>query len=420
MAIIQPVVRPNIANLLLQGLQAGTTFQARQQQLGRQRRIGELAETAGTDPQALSQLTALDPPAGRAVQQQQEFIARRFSKERAETAGLIEGQSPSDQIRILDQQIARVEARGEDAFRTRGLRDLITSGPEEFDRAQQIITTARIQGEREGFLKPIKPERPVKITALRENIKAAGFIEGTPEFSDIMVEALLRPTTQVSIGDKAQSAEDVELAKIRARRFIEIEKEAGLARDTSDSLEILRNIDLTTGKLEPLKQAIAAWGQAFGVDTSNLANVPAGQAFTAEAGKLLLQGMLRQKGRQTDRDANIIRNTLVALGNDPKANQFINDAAAAFTNRKEEEAEFWEDFRVEKTTFEGIEKAWGQHIRKIPLISRNRKENGLPIFFHIWEKASIAETQRVKGTTPTKKDLLQAWKEWDIKSPGVR
>jgi hypothetical protein len=177
MPIIQPVQRPNIANLLLQGLAAGRQFQGIQQagqESARQEKIAELASQAGQSPQALQQLSILDPARARSFRAQQAEIDERFKRERASTAAEIENLPLNDQLARLDKRIEMLNKRGESPHRTQGLRDMLASGdPQQIAKGQFFISEARNLGEQQGYLKPRAQPREQQKLAIERKLRLA-------------------------------------------------------------------------------------------------------------------------------------------------------------------------------------------------------------------------------------------------------
>lgn len=377
MAIIQPVVGPDFGRLIQQGIQtfgAVQGLQQRQKQAARRDEIEALTRGIQTDPTKLAQLQVLDPERAQKIQQTRDAEDQRFRRERPLIASQIVGLPQSEQIRVLNAQIQRVNQRGGDPSNTQGLLDLVQGTPEENQQAQGFIQNAIAQGEREGFLEPKRlPRGPL-----------------------------------VTIEQKGAGAEQVALAGIRAKQFGEITERADVAQSNLASLDILDTIDVSTGRAEPMKQAIAAWATALGVDASKLANVPAGEAFTAEAGKTVLQAMQAQKGPQTESDMLQIRQTVAGLKKDPRANKFINNSARALSLRAIEQQAFYEDFLAEKDTLKGVGKAWNQHKRTVPMISKILKTpEGLPLFFHEFETLMKEKF----GPEVSQEDIIFTWRK---------
>ena len=187
------------------------------------------------------------------------------------------------------------------------------------------------------------------------------------------------------------------------------EREASI--DTNQSLDILENIDVNTGALEPAKQAMASFGKAFGIDTSGLATVAGGEAFNAVAQRIVLSVKASQKGPQTDKDEATIRDTVASLGNTKEGNQFIIDSAKALNNRKIERADFFDTFLEDNETLKGANRDWAKFKRQTPMVSRNlRTPEGLPVFFFKFER-----DVRSANPNANREEILEFWRQNDKK-----
>jgi hypothetical protein len=225
------------------------------------------------------------------------------------------------------------------------------------------------------------------------------------------LRAVQKPATRIEIGGEKKFQE--KLAEGQAKTVGRISEEADAAIDANQSLAVLEAIDVDTGALEPAKQGLAAFAQAFGLDASGIANVAKGEAFNAEAKRLVLAVKATQKGPQTDKDEITIRKTVADLGNTRAGNQFIIDSARALNNRKIERKEFYDRFIEEAggnfkdETGKTADRAWAEFKRSTPMISTNlRTPEGLPVFFYRFEEA-------VRNANPeaTRGEILQAWKD---------
>ena len=219
----------------------------------------------------------------------------------------------------------------------------------------------------------------------------------------------MAPGTQVTVDTgKAQTKEQEELRKRGVARYDKVSEAADVAEKNLYNLDLLDNMEVGQGALEPIKQGIAKWGEAFGVDTKKLANVPAGQAYTAIAGSVVLDVMASQKGPQTESDMKQIRSTVANLGKDPAANKFLNNAARAVSKRAIEKRDFYDNYLDVNDTLKGAQKAWNDHIRDVPLISKGlkNKRTGLPVFYHDFEEQFKAD-----NPTATRDDIVKVFNQ---------
>lgn len=277
------------------------------------------------------------------------------------------------------------------------------AGPSALEQAQTAKTIAQT-GQ-------IGVEKPATKTSLEKNLIAAGFTPGTKEFQAEVQKFIEKPTgTTVSIGGEQTFKKEV--AKSHAKTFSRVGEQADAAIDANQSLKVLENIDVNTGALEPAKQALAAFGAAFGLDTNRIANVSAGEGFNAEAQRLVLAVKASQKGPQTDKDEATIRDTVANLGNTKAGNQFIINSARALNNRRIERKDFYDKFiedaggNFKDETGKTADRAWAEFKRSTPMISSNlRTPEGLPVFFYRFD-----ESVRAANPDATRAEIVEAWK----------
>ena len=255
------------------------------------------------------------------------------------------------------------------------------------------------------------PDSPIKRTSLQQNLIAAGLEPGTKQFQNAVLAATQKPSTQVTIGGEKKFAEEV--AKGQAKTFSRIGGEADAAIDANQSLDVLEAIDVDTGALEPAKQGIAAFANAFGLDASGLANVSKGEAFNAEAQRIVLAVKASQKGPQTDKDEATIRKTVANLGNTKAGNQFIINSARALNNRRIERKDFYdrfvEDAGGQFRNDQGVtaDRAWAKFKRETPMISSKlRTPQGLPVFFFEFER-----DVRQANPDARRKEIIEIWNQ---------
>ena len=67
------------------------------------------------------------------------------------------------------------------------------------------------------------------------------------------------------------------------------------------------------------------------------------------------------------RDAKRIEQTVANLGHTPEAYRYLMDVAVALEQRKVDKAAFYDEFREQHGTFNGVAKAWREHEKKNPL-----------------------------------------------------
>jgi hypothetical protein len=141
---------------------------------------------------------------------------------------------------------------------------------------------------------------------------------------------------------------------------------------------------------------------------TDLANVPAGQAYNAKAKSLVLAEMQKQKGPQTESDMKLIRQTVAGLGQTPEANKFLISSSLAQNKRAIEERDFLDGWLQEKGNLDGARKAWNKYKKKVPMIGKNLKQGGLPMFFYQFE-----ELAREQDLGASREDIIAEWKRLD-------
>jgi hypothetical protein len=275
---------------------------------------------------------------------------------------------------------------------------------------QTLTMQARDGAELSDLFKQQFPDTPTP-TSLQKNLESAGLVPGSEEFKAAVLAGTVSPSTTVTVGDGEQ-AFSKEMAKGQAKSVMLVNEQSDAAVDANQSLSVLENIDIETGALEPAKLALASFATAFGIDGSKIANVAGGEAFNAEAQRIVLSIKATQKGPQTDKDEITIRKTVAALGNSKQGNQFIIDSARALNNRRIGRKDFYDQFlqstggKFKNSDGVNADAAWSKFKRETPMISANqRTPEGLPVFFYKFDEA-------VRSANPdaTRGQILEAWR----------
>ncbi len=116
------------------------------------------------------------------------------------------------------------------------------------------------------------------------------------------------------------------------------------ARDMSNAISAIRNIDLKTGWGTEAKAAAASVLSGLGIAPANAQMFAANsQKFQQVAMDRLQKNLMQQKGPQTEGDANRASKTFVSLANTPEANAFILDYAQAQANADLRKADFYRE-----------------------------------------------------------------------------
>jgi len=411
-------LQPN-PNALVSGFNVGQQLRGQFDQRAQQKQVGQLSSQAlAGEEGAIGSLAAIDPKRATQISQ---FIANKSEAERDElfrenqvlTRGALDALSlPPEQRRAFVQQRRdEFAAAGRDTTNT----DIALSGDD--NQLNQFLNMQAREGltvEQLAKQQFAEPKVPTK-TSLEKNLIAAGLKPGTEEFKAAMLKGVTKPATQVTVGGEGDTVFSKKLAEVHAKTFGRVQEEADTAIDVNQSLDVLENIDVNTDALEPAKQAVAKFGAAFGLDTSDLANVAAGEGFNAEAKRLVLAVKASQKGPQTDKDEATIRSTVANLGNTKEGNQFIIDSARALNNRRIERKDFYDVFLEEtggkfrNDKGETADAAWSKFKRSTPMLSKNlRTPEGLPVFFYKFE-------QDVRAANPdaSRAEILEAWRATD-------
>lgn len=330
--------------------------------------------------------------------------------------------TPEAQTAIIQRRVDEIRARNGDPKQTL---ELLSQTPEQREPELQVLEAAALTAEQRAAqsqqtaqlgLQQQKLDAPPPPTSLQRNVEATGLIRGTPEFQEAIQKGITRaPLVQVG---SAVSPEQKQLGKDRAISLAALREKGNEAENQIHSLDILDAIDVKTGIFAPMKQALSAFARGLGVNADNLANVAAGQSFTAEAGKLILKVLSTQKGVQTEADRAAIAQTINKLGNVPEANVFINNSARASARRLIEKRDFFNNFLAENKTLKGADKDWNARMRNTPLISKNRKDaDGLPVFFFKFRDRVLALTP--PETDPDKPSVEeQILEEWQRRERG--
>jgi hypothetical protein len=371
------------------------------------------------------------------AQEQQVRSEDQKNKSLVNTALNVSTMPDAEIVPFLQANIANVESAGGDASESRQALELASNG--DFNGVREGAKRIVAIGEKQGLLKAPAAApagftlgagqtrfdaqgnevagvaltvKPATTTSLEKNLIAAGFQPGTEEFQAEVQKNLNKPSgTVVNIGSEKKFKEEV--AKGQAKTFSKVGEEADAAIDANQSLSVLESIDVNTGALEPAKQGLAAFATAFGLDASSIANVSQGEAFNAEAKRLVLAVKASQKGPQTDKDEATIRSTVASLGNTKAGNQFIIDSARALNNRRIERKDFYDNFiesndgNFKDESGKTADRAWSEFKRSTPMISSVLKTpEGLPVFFYKFE-----ESVRAANPDATRVEIVEFWKQ---------
>ncbi len=351
---------------------------------------------------ALQQLFALSPELGAQILTGIGAISAAQREDASRRAFEIRSAPPDQRAAIIQRQATELTRQGRNPKDTLGLLGLT---PEEQDISLKTVELAALSAKERGTAAlaqqkvtaaGVAAERRLTApTTAQRDLIAEGLQPGTPEFQRALQEKRRKPVFERALG------------KLEAKDLQELREKAEKAEEELSQLDILGNIDVNTGALEPIKLGLASFVEGFGVNASAIANTAAGQSFVAESGKAVLRVLERQKGPQTDDDRRQIAKTIARLGNVPRANTFITDAARAFARRTVDERDFFDNFLAENNTLTGAARAWNLFKRNTPMVSKRvRTPEGLPVFFFKFR-------DRVKEANPqaSEAEILQAWRD---------
>ena len=170
-----------------------------------------------------------------------------------------------------------------------------------------------------------------------------------------------------------------------------------------ESMDIRQGIDAgARNTMARVFNALGANGDAL-LDTK----VSNAQSFNAVSGKLLADALAAQKGPQTDKDAERMKETLPSIQNEALANKFVLQSLKAMEYRNQEMADFYETYLEQNDTTKGVRKAWATFKNRTPLLSDTVKDasTGLPMFYF-----SFKQQARERNPGATDKQILDAWR----------
>lgn len=168
------------------------------------------------------------------------------------------------------------------------------------------------------------------------------------------------PATQINMAGERE--EQKKLGQGRGERANELFQSRDDALDKIPRLETLKELSggLQTDLLTPQKASAARFLNAIGADPNKLGlpDISTVEQFQSISGRFLMDELAKQKGPQTEGDAQRMQRTLASLSNTPKANEFIVNMAIAIERSKIEKADFYEDYMADNGTLSGVSRAW--------------------------------------------------------------
>ncbi len=418
----QAVQQPSMYKALMQGLQGYQAVKGIQQQ-----------SAASERADAAEKRAALGQTAATERQQKYDDIAdkERFAKESSQFAATIRELPTEKKIQRIQERISDLDGRGIPSDTTKRLLDMYQQGTTGVQQARSMeeaeMLGAKVKeaddaieqryqmGIQQGYVKaPAKTKGQYRF-ATPEEKQQAGITDEAPyqvspkgQFVKLGGKG---QTINVNTGQKAGGDAGIfakELAKKQVKDLGNVQQAALDAESQLFSLDQIDAMDVKQGALEPMKMQLGAIGESLGLDMSSVSNVAAGQAYMGAATKMVLNQMAMQKGPQTKEDVQQIKTTVADLGNSPQANKFLTGAVRAQSLRKTEQRDFYEQYLEDHGNQDGVSKAWNKYKRDVPMIARNIKVDGIPVFFHTFEK-----TMRENNPDMSREDIINFWKEKD-------
>ena len=302
----------------------------------------------------------------RALQQQEEATAaakrdeirREKIKEMAtESYGRFRG--VKDEKSLLAWHLANPELEGTNkAERTAKLQQDLKDKGYEAVRAEIEGSLQAITGIKPETYAPTEIE---KLLSLRSK-----YALGTPE-RDALEAKIKLETTRAPAASTTLVMPPTELAEKKAwgeqlvKDYSEgIKPAADQARKNLATVDVLQNLldkGLQTGWSTQLEGQVRNALTKMGVEgAKDLAGDI--QTFQAFVRQNVLNEQMKQKGVQTEGDAQRIQETFANLSNTPDANKFLVAVRRVQLNRDIAQQKFWTDWKSKHGTFDGAEEAW--------------------------------------------------------------
>lgn len=166
-----------------------------------------------------------------------------------------------------------------------------------------------------------------------------------------------RSSVNVNVGEESGTSKAI--GKGLGEGFIELGKDAETAEAQNSQLEVLKNIDLDTGPGTQFRLNATKLLSAVGIKKFDKF-LTSGAQFQSLVMKDLLSTLAKQKGPQTEGDAERALKSLANLGNTPPANRFIISFNQAMNNRVIARRDFFENYWVENGNLRRASSEWGK------------------------------------------------------------
>lgn len=195
-----------------------------------------------------------------------------------------------------------------------------------------------------------------------------------------------QPSTTINMGPQTKKFEEIS-GELGAKRFMELSDQVANGEQSIESIRAMRTMldaGLQTGALEPAKNRVAAIAQGFGInpDSLGLPNATDAQMFNSLVMKNLLAELVKQKGPQTEGDAQRAMKTYAQLENTPEANRWILNYAEALNLRQQEKYAFMEQaLNANGGNWGKAEQEWMKSVKNKRLVGTS-PQTGMPVTYY--------------------------------------
>lgn len=208
------------------------------------------------------------------------------------------------------------------------------------------------------------------------SLGASGF-KLTPEQMVLLAQmgpegkAVLTALTQASRANAGVMQEDAKAANKYIEKLIEQRENANASLQQFDALDALLGQGMKTGKLEEYKNDFAGFLEAMGaspelITTFGLNDPAMVAAFNSLQMTNIMNVLARQKGVQTEGDAERASKTWANIGNTEEGNRWVNQYHRNIAERSKERAYFLEnELRRNGGRIGDAEKAWEKHAKTL-------------------------------------------------------
>jgi len=184
-------------------------------------------------------------------------------------------------------------------------------------------------------------------TTLQQNLEAAGFAPGTPEYQSAMLEGLRGTTVNVGAGERAW---DTEMGKLSANQYKNLNAGAMNAQEMIamyDLFEQALDGGVRTGFAGETELALRKLGAAVGIgDPDKLTGAELVQAIQNHQALIMRNpdAGMGMPGALSDRDIKFLKDSQIGIDRSPEGNRRMLAAFRAMENRKVELARLADDY----------------------------------------------------------------------------